>query len=216
MAFAHRGLHKSVPENTLAAFRAAVQAGVDGIETDVQLDRNGTPILFHDTKLPGGRSVDQFTRDELSNLVGYEVPELREALDAVSGTLWNLELKTLDAVEPALAVMSDYTRKRQILVSSFLHPAVDAVVRRLDVRGALLVCHCPHGALLNPNDLHPSIKAVVWYCETVDSSALDWATSVNLENLVYGFESSSDHSDFIRTNVAALITDFPEDLMGLT
>lgn len=51
--FAHRGLHtedKSVPENSLAAFRAATEAGY-GIELDVQLSRDGQVMVFHDDTL---------------------------------------------------------------------------------------------------------------------------------------------------------------------
>ncbi len=57
MLFAHRGLWQgqengpqSVPENSMAAFRAAVERGF-GIETDVQLSRDGHLILFHDDTL---------------------------------------------------------------------------------------------------------------------------------------------------------------------
>lgn len=51
--YAHRGLHtpdKSVPENSLAAFRLAAQAGY-GIELDVQLSRDGQVVVFHDDTL---------------------------------------------------------------------------------------------------------------------------------------------------------------------
>ncbi len=49
--FAHRGLHgEGVPENSLAAFRAAVEAGV-GIELDVQLSSDGVLMVFHDDTL---------------------------------------------------------------------------------------------------------------------------------------------------------------------
>jgi glycerophosphoryl diester phosphodiesterase len=47
--FAHRGLHfgSAVPENTLAAFRAAIDFGA-GIECDLRLTADGRPIVFHD------------------------------------------------------------------------------------------------------------------------------------------------------------------------
>ena len=51
LPFAHRGLHgEGVPENSLAAFRAAVAAGV-GIELDVQLSADGVLMVFHDDTL---------------------------------------------------------------------------------------------------------------------------------------------------------------------
>ena len=51
MGFAHRGLHgPGVPENSLAAFRAALDIGA-GIECDVRLSADGEPVIFHDHDL---------------------------------------------------------------------------------------------------------------------------------------------------------------------
>ena len=51
--FAHRGLHDNAsdaPENSMAAFRKAVEAGL-GMELDVQVTKDGVPVVFHDFKL---------------------------------------------------------------------------------------------------------------------------------------------------------------------
>jgi glycerophosphoryl diester phosphodiesterase len=45
---AHRGGHESAPENSIAAYRAALADGADGVELDVRLDRRGFPVLAHD------------------------------------------------------------------------------------------------------------------------------------------------------------------------
>jgi glycerophosphoryl diester phosphodiesterase len=45
---AHRGWHDLHIENTLEAFRAAYDAGCDMVEFDVQLTRDGVPVIFHD------------------------------------------------------------------------------------------------------------------------------------------------------------------------
>ena len=47
----HRGAQADAPENTMAAFRAALAAGVDEIEFDVQLTRDGVPVVLHDATL---------------------------------------------------------------------------------------------------------------------------------------------------------------------
>ena len=72
--FAHRGLHtrdKSVPENSMEAFRLAAEAGY-GIELDVQLSKDGQVVVFHDDTLSrvcgvDGR-VDEKTYEELRQL----------------------------------------------------------------------------------------------------------------------------------------------------
>ena len=47
----HRGASAVAPENTMAAFREAIAAGADGIEFDVRLTRDGTPVVIHDCTL---------------------------------------------------------------------------------------------------------------------------------------------------------------------
>ncbi len=49
--FAHRGLCKDAPENTLPAFKAAVDAGCEGIEIDINMSRDGELIVIHDANL---------------------------------------------------------------------------------------------------------------------------------------------------------------------
>ena len=46
--YAHRGASGSAPENTIAAFRRAIDMGADGIELDVHLSRDGQLMVIHD------------------------------------------------------------------------------------------------------------------------------------------------------------------------
>ena len=46
--FAHRGFSGEYPENTMLAFRKAYETGCDGIELDVQLTKDGVPVIMHD------------------------------------------------------------------------------------------------------------------------------------------------------------------------
>ena len=48
---AHRGLHHQFPENSVEAFRAAVEAGFGWVEFDVQAASDGTPVIIHDETL---------------------------------------------------------------------------------------------------------------------------------------------------------------------
>lgn len=72
LIIAHRGASAVAPENTLAAFQKAIEDGAEGIEFDVQLAKDGVPIVFHDFRLERigqkkGRIAD-FTSFELQNL----------------------------------------------------------------------------------------------------------------------------------------------------
>lgn len=69
---AHRGLHEVHPENSTLAFRAAVDAGGDWIEFDVQSTIDGHPVILHDDTLdrttPLVGRVDRHRADELTHL----------------------------------------------------------------------------------------------------------------------------------------------------
>lgn len=70
--FAHRGARSVAPENTLPAFRKALEMGVDGIELDVQLSRDGQLVVIHDFTLErttnGRGRVRDYTAEELAQL----------------------------------------------------------------------------------------------------------------------------------------------------
>lgn len=72
LIIAHRGASAAAPENTLAAFRKALEIGAEGIEFDVQLAKDGVPVVFHDFGLERvGRKkgcVGDFSSRELQNL----------------------------------------------------------------------------------------------------------------------------------------------------
>ncbi|HEX5515947.1 MAG TPA: glycerophosphodiester phosphodiesterase family protein [Gammaproteobacteria bacterium] len=80
---AHRGYTERYPENTLAALKAAIDAGADAVELDVQLCRDGTPVVFHDATLdrvsgePG--VVLELGFDELQAFSVHEPERLGEA-----------------------------------------------------------------------------------------------------------------------------------------
>lgn len=118
MGFAHRGLHgPGVPENSLAAFRAAIDAGA-GIECDVRLSSDGKVVIFHDHDLrrlcasgltveasPAGALVKQRLYD-----TGEHIPLLSELLELVDGRvpiLIELKCRAHNAAELARAVVDD-------------------------------------------------------------------------------------------------------------
>ena len=123
--YAHRGLWGgAVPENSLAAFRAAAEAGF-GIELDVQLSRDGEVMVFHDYTLDrvcgiAGNMIER-TAAELGTipLNGVEnecIPTFRQVLEAVGGRVPLLiELKgengNTDLVPKVLEVLRDYDGK---------------------------------------------------------------------------------------------------------
>ncbi len=88
----HRGFSAQYPENTLLAFRQAIEAGADGIETDLRLTLDNEIILFHDRNLKKHTGIDA-KPESLSLLAlkefdmgrGEVIPTLNELLELVEG-----------------------------------------------------------------------------------------------------------------------------------
>ncbi len=106
---AHRGASRDCPENTLAAFDEALRQGCDGIELDLQLSRDGVPVVYHDKTLglagQGHERAGQVDFAELAKLDvgawldgrfrGQHIPSLEEVLERYGDrTRLLLELKT--------------------------------------------------------------------------------------------------------------------------
>lgn len=112
--FAHRGLHdarQGIPENSLAAFGRAVEAGC-GIELDVQLSSDGVPVVFHDAALSRmcaiDRRVDSLTFEQLKSYYLADtkelIPSFSEVLSLVNGKvplLVEIKMDHIDRKIPA-------------------------------------------------------------------------------------------------------------------
>jgi glycerophosphoryl diester phosphodiesterase len=226
LVLAHRGLHTGHPENTLAAFEAAAALGVDGVETDVRLSRDGEAVLFHDRLAPrsatDGREVAALTHAELSAAVGYPVPTLEQALDRFPGLLWNVEIKTPAALARTLAVVGAAARStggvgRRFLVTSFWHPLVDPFTGLPGVECGLLFASRPASfealAVHFPHD--GRIWSAVWHWEVVDPGLLDQTAALGIRNYVYGVATDEEHAQCRDLPLAGVITDRPELLVGV-
>lgn len=152
ICMAHRGWSGKAPENTLAAIRLAVEEpGISAMEIDVQLTRDGVPVLIHDFTLErtttGSGLVLNHTLAELQELdagswfdekfAGEKIPTLEEALLVVKGrcTL-NIELKATSDMYPGIAekvleLLEKHDMKHEVYITSFDHELIRHV-RELD------------------------------------------------------------------------------------
>jgi glycerophosphoryl diester phosphodiesterase len=94
-AVAHRGLHVDAPENSIAAFRLAVEAGAEAIELDVHATRDGHVVVHHDFILrrhrpTDARRISDLDKNELESFPladGSQIPSLAEILADVPTTI---------------------------------------------------------------------------------------------------------------------------------
>jgi glycerophosphoryl diester phosphodiesterase len=132
---AHRGLTLAAPENTLSAFVAALSAGATHLETDVHATRDGVAVLSHDPTVPGGggKRLDQMSMAELGRIdlgYGQSYCSLPDALAAFPAALFNVDVKSADAVAPTARAIRSAGAESRVLLTSF------SEIRRLRVRAA--------------------------------------------------------------------------------
>ena len=151
VAIAHRGGSALRPENTLLAFDHAVSLGVDGLECDVQLSRDGEVVVMHDPTVQrttdGTGAVKDLTADELARLDagaqfsvdrnwpyrghGIGIPTLRSILKRYALPIV-VEIKSDQpkVADRVLEVIREAHAEDRVIVAGFSH-AVVAHVRRV-------------------------------------------------------------------------------------
>ncbi len=140
----HRGAKGHAPENTLSSFTIAVGMGVDVIETDVHLTKDGVPVLIHDHTVQrttdGHGYVKDMTLAELKKLdagrwyaaqfAGERIPTLEELLAWARGRVAvALEIKNGPIYYPGIAekiiaALDRHDMTRQAILISFDHRVV--------------------------------------------------------------------------------------------
>ena len=103
---AHRGWSEKFPENTIEAFVSAIELGVDQLETDIRISKDGELVLMHDATVDrttdGSGAVNEMTLEELKALdaginkgiefAGCKIPTFSEFMELVK----DLPAMTLD------------------------------------------------------------------------------------------------------------------------
>jgi glycerophosphoryl diester phosphodiesterase len=135
---AHRAAHDIHPENSMAAIERAISLGVDIIEIDTRLTKDGVPVLMHDASVDrtttGKGAVRELTFAQIHALrlkgadgkpTDQVVPTLYEALKAMKGrALVDLDLKTGD-LEPIISRVIETDMLEQSLFFNGNYPFLD-------------------------------------------------------------------------------------------
>jgi glycerophosphoryl diester phosphodiesterase len=223
-AIGHRGVRGPLPENTLAAFRAALDAGLDGLETDVQRTRDGELVLVHDFVVGGLRVVESSLAELRSVLPGVAtLDELLDLVRASPGTLLNVELKTLGWADGALAraVADALVASRlsdRLLVSSFSPLALLRLrLRAPQLRTAYLWLDRPEvpwwlrspwpGAWLHVDALHPQHPLVT------GPAVAGWRARGLMVN-TWTVNDAADVVRVVEAGVDGVMADLPAPLLG--
>ncbi len=194
--FAHRGASGDYPENTLAAFQAALVSGCHGIELDVFLHQDEL-VVIHDRQMQRTTNGDGWLEDYSKAALfaldagnGQAIPTLWQVLELCANRLAiNIELKD-PASAPALVQLLQQAQRHlqldlnTILVSSFHHPLLIQLHQLLPtLRLGMLIAHYPA-------DLVALLSTLPWaslHCDRgfVDQALVQQAHQLGLAVYVY-------------------------------
>lgn len=166
----HRGFKSAYPENTMLSFRKALEEGVDQIETDVHMTRDGELILMHDLEVDrttnGHGRVQDLTSEEIRALdagakmdpafAGEQVPTLRELIELVlqdDKTEINIELKDYPCIsgefayrscDKAIEMVEEYGIADRIYLNSFAGDILEYIAKKYGSRYRLQGFYPPY------------------------------------------------------------------------
>ncbi|MEU0026919.1 glycerophosphodiester phosphodiesterase family protein [Streptomyces sp. NPDC006335] len=215
LTIGHRGVMGTEPENTLRSFVAAQQAGLDVIELDLHLSKDGALVVMHDTDVDrttdGTGPIAEKTLTELRALDagrGERVPVFEEVLDAVRSPL-QAEIKDIAAARALAEVMLRRDLVSRVEVSSFHDEAIAEIGRLVPgVRTALI------GSRFGPDIVERAVEAGAGtVCLNIRRLTLEVVEAARKADLkIIGWVvNTQDHLRLVRAlELDGATTDYPE------
>lgn len=234
LVIAHRGFSAVAPENTMAAYRKAQEAGADGIEIDVHLSKDGEVVVMHDEKLNrtsnGSGWIGGYTWAELQQFdagswfapefAGEKIPSFRQVCEFCAGWggLLNIEIKTSHLEYPyeniegrVIQLIREYGISKQTFISSFNHETLKRFHDQApDIGTAPLfadVMYQPweYAKTFGANALHPSFRGV-------SKEMIANAHAAGIEVRPWTPDDPKDMQRMIDFGADAIITNRPDRL----
>ena len=232
LVIAHRGYRAKYPENTLSAFRAALEAGVQMIELDVMLTRDRKVLVIHDPILDrttnGHGQVHDFTLEHLKDLdagswfhpafAGERLPTLEEVLELVKDTaLLNIEIKASayeahhppDSIErQVVSLVRQRDLHRSVLVSSFDWRLIENVS---NIAGSPAVALLSRQPANGDRESCIRLKAFSWHpnCQKLQPIHVKEMHEAGIRVFPYNVESREDLKQMVEMKVDGVIISDP-------
>jgi glycerophosphoryl diester phosphodiesterase len=238
--FAHRGANKEAAENTQAAFDAALNYAIDGIETDAQLSRDDVSVLWHDDTLEKidfpDKHIDNFEYAQLqemnvaSHFFADAKPEsfmsLHNFLDRYrKRCCLLLEIKCYEGELPArqkikvqqTLAMAGAVRGNKVVVSSFHLPSL--IYAHEFVPNFPIIYNLePEQKLADARQAlaaYPFLHGLCVHHSTLDAAMVKLSHSHNKHIAVYTCNSDEQINTALKLGVDILITDYPQKALQL-
>ena len=241
----HRGANVYAPQNTLPAFKKAVEIGADGFETDVHITRDGVPVLCHNYTIEetsnGHGKISNMTLSELKQKdFGFafspkykdtRIPTVEEFLSFVETTgisILNIELKSpkeseTNIVSDTIDLVKAHGLFEKLIISSF-NPALLLKAKEIDERTKTGLLYSPEKVWTYKNRL---VTKPTVFAKEIGADALHPMYNYLNEKYVY-----TAHENGLQVNVwtvnsvrmietmigygvDGIITNFPDVARGL-
>lgn len=237
---AHRGASAYYPENTMIAFKKALEMGAEMIELDVMMSKDGVPVVFHDAQLnahtTGHGPLKNYTLQELQKLDAgswfdaqfsdQQIPTLKKVLAFAAGNIaLNIEIKTeavTDSIEngieqKVLRLVKDYGMENYVLISSFDYRAVKRL-KQLDssISVALLYEQNQSNHLL-PHQLVDRYNADAFNCSFRQLNP-KWIADIHeyhIPAFIYTVDNKDRMKKLIAAGVTGIFTNKPDVLVDV-
>jgi glycerophosphoryl diester phosphodiesterase len=236
IVIAHRGASAYYPENTMPAFKAAVEMNADMIELDVLLSKDNVPIVFHDKYLDkksnGQGLLSDHTLSELKKLdagswfhekfKGVQIPTLQEVLEFTSGKIaLNIEIKT-EAVsaenntieKSVIDLVERYNLENEVMISSFDYRAIERVKSLNPKIQTALLYERQQSYGREPVDLVKDYK-VDAFNFSANECAANWLSQLNTHQIpffIYTVNDPGMMKSLIEKGAKGIFTDKPDVL----
>jgi glycerophosphoryl diester phosphodiesterase len=233
---AHRGASGHAPENTMAAFRRAVELGASFIETDLQITRDARVVAIHDFTLDrttnGKGQVHLQTLEQIRALdagawfgghegktfAGERVPTLKEILDFAKehDVIFYLEIKSGPAwgIEHAVvAALRDQNASARVVILSFDPSTLDSVHRLDSTMMTGFLCEHPSNDLVE-RAVRAGARQLVARGDLITTEVVDKAHHAGLQVVAWTINEANQMQRLIASGVDGIITDYPDRLLS--
>jgi glycerophosphoryl diester phosphodiesterase len=213
---AHRGFHKNFPANTLEAFEAAIQLGVDGIELDVRETSDRGFIVFHDPKI-GGTDITKLSLEHIKSIKlkdKFEIPTLEQVLELCrKRTKLLVELKKAQSLDKFLELLEAKVEPNDVTVISFDKDIISELwfLAPEVQKGSITAL-----PLVDPVKLAQSLhcNSIVVKFPFVNERLVEKARLQNLSIFVWGCHDMKAVRNMLRLDIDGLISDFPDQVQA--
>jgi glycerophosphoryl diester phosphodiesterase len=217
LIIAHRGASAVAPENTTAAFKAAIAAGADGIEFDVRLSRDGVPVVIHDDTLRRThgmrRRVGDMTLNELNTVDVPSVEQLFELFQPNKLILY-LEMKDIqiELAEACCRLVEEYRLKDRVVFECFEHSALE-VVKHIDPKLKTAALFQPPSSFILKRAQAIGASELALHHRLANKRLIEKAKLANLKIVTWTVDDPSWVSRAREHGIDALITNNPSALI---